>query len=83
MRVRVRYFAAAKAAVGVGAETLDVPDAATVADLVAAIRPRGDLDEARAVLARCSALVDGATADAATPLRDGATVDLLPPFAGG
>jgi len=36
------------------------------------------------VLARCSLLADGVyLPDDVTPLADGVTVDVLPPFAGG
>ena len=81
IRVTARFFAAAKAAVGAPERTIELPDAATVADLIAEVAPT---DPARGVLERCSFLVDGvAHADQATPLPDGATVDLLPPFAGG
>ncbi|MGB4777162.1 MoaD/ThiS family protein [Microbacterium sp.] len=81
--VRVRLFAAAKAAVG--APEVTVSAAATVADALeqvaaSAARPA----EAARVFARCSFLVDGVAAvDPATPLRAGTTLDVLPPFAGG
>lgn len=79
---RVRYFAAAKAAMGVSAEEVDsrsLPDlAALLADAA------GRHPAAAAVLGRCSFLVDGrATTDRATPLPAGGLVDVLPPFAGG
>ncbi|NRG39564.1 MoaD/ThiS family protein [Rathayibacter sp. VKM Ac-2835] len=80
MSVRVRYFAAAKAALGRASDELDgVSDlAALEAALVAAVPSAAD------VLARCSYLVDGvSTTDRATPLPAGAAVDVLPPFAGG
>lgn len=78
--VDVRYFAAAKAAMGTGEERRGpLPDlAALVADATARV------PAAASVLARCSFLVDGvATTDLATPLPPGALVDVLPPFAGG
>ncbi|ROQ64121.1 molybdopterin converting factor small subunit [Rathayibacter sp. PhB152] len=78
--MRVRYFAAAKAALGRASDELDgVADlAALEAALVAAVPSAAD------VLARCSYLVDGvSTTDRATPLPVGASVDVLPPFAGG
>lgn len=82
----IRYWAAAKAAAGTAEEPL--PVAGTLADVLAAARSRhaGQPDFAR-VLRRCSFLVDGnpvGTRDHAdVPVRDGATVEVLPPFAGG
>ena len=83
MIVTVRYFAAARAAAGVETEPVPVPAGATVDILLKTVRAaRGD-DLAR-VLDRCSFLLDEvAVRDRDTPLRDAATVDVLPPFAGG
>jgi molybdopterin converting factor small subunit len=79
VKVTVRYFAGARAAAGVAEETLS---AGTVAELVADLSRRGEPLER--VLAVCSFLVDGLAArDQTTALYDGATVDVLPPFAGG
>ncbi|MCJ1703518.1 MULTISPECIES: MoaD/ThiS family protein [unclassified Rathayibacter] len=78
--MRVRYFAAAKAALGRASDEFEgVSDlAALEAELVASAPSAAD------VLARCSYLVDGvSTTDRATPLPTGASVDVLPPFAGG
>jgi molybdopterin synthase sulfur carrier subunit len=75
----VRYFAGARAAAGVPEEKIE---AATLGDLVATItaeRPR-----LASVLTACSFLVDGTSwrdRDAALPAT--ATIDVLPPFAGG
>jgi molybdopterin synthase sulfur carrier subunit len=83
MTVVVRYFAAARAAAGADEEKLQVGGAATVADLLGAIRAEHG-DELSRVLDRCSFLLDEvAVRDLATPLTDAATVDVLPPFAGG
>ena len=78
--VTVRYFAGARAAVGVDTESRE---AGTLADLVAqVVEAHGERLER--VLGACSFLVDGtSTRDATTALRDGAVVDVLPPFAGG
>jgi molybdopterin converting factor small subunit len=77
--VTVRYFAGAKAAAGTATERLE---GSTVADLVDALSGR-DGTLAR-VLTTCSFIIDGVvTRDPATSLPDGATVDVLPPFAGG
>ena len=78
--VTVRLFAAAAEAVG--AEQLQL-SAATVRDVVAGLVEAGGPDT-RAVLGRCSFLVDGLRADTAeAPVPAGAVVDVLPPFAGG
>ncbi|MCG7593203.1 MoaD/ThiS family protein [Mycobacterium sp. PSTR-4-N] len=82
MAVTVRYFAAARAAAGVDHESVDVNEAATVADVVEVLRTRGP--ELERVLARCSYLRDGvAVRDISTPLGSAQTIDVLPPFAGG
>ena len=81
--VTVRYFAAARAAAGVESERVDVPTGATLDDVLAAIRDRHG-DGLGRVLPRCSYLLDEvAVRDRTGPLSDGATVDVLPPFAGG
>ncbi|WP_225754652.1 MoaD/ThiS family protein [Actinotalea sp. Marseille-Q4924] len=78
--ITVRYFAAAAEAAGRDTEEVV---AGTLADLRRDVvgRHGADLDR---VLDRCSFLVAGRRADdGATPLPDGTTVDVLPPFAGG
>ncbi|HWR48120.1 MAG TPA: MoaD/ThiS family protein [Pseudonocardiaceae bacterium] len=81
--VIVRYFAAARAAAGLPSENVDVGDGATVADVIEAITSRHG-EALRRVLAACSFLLDSvAVRDHATPLRPGAQLDVLPPFAGG
>ncbi len=71
--ITVRFFAAARAAVG--AATATTPD--------------GSLDSIVAsfdfpVIAKCSFLVNGVSeTDRSRVLTDGDTVDVLPPFAGG
>jgi molybdopterin synthase sulfur carrier subunit len=82
-QVTVRYFAAARAAAGVESEPITVPANATVADLLAALGARRGAELIQ-ILERCSFLVDEvAVRDRAAPLSDGATIDVLPPFAGG
>jgi sulfur-carrier protein len=81
--VTVRYFAAARAAAGLPSEDVDVGDDATVADALEVIANRHGA-ALRTVLAACSFLLDSvAVRDRATPLRPGAELDVLPPFAGG
>lgn len=87
--ITVRLFAAAADAAGVEASELDVTDAAgpgaaaaTVTEVRAALAQRYGGELAR-VLERCSILVDGVRAESEAPVPDGATFDVLPPFAGG
>ncbi|MBB3677488.1 MoaD/ThiS family protein [Modestobacter versicolor] len=78
--VTVRYFAGARAAVGVDTETRE---AGSLEELVGQlVDAHGDRLER--VLTACSFLVDGTTTrDRALVLAPGAVVDVLPPFAGG
>ena len=81
--VTVRYFAAARAASGLTEENVNLIGSATLADLVTAL---GGLHGSRLsyVLRSCSFLVNEIAArDRGTPVPRGATVDVLPPFAGG
>lgn len=75
--VTVRFWAGARRAAGLGQEALS---ARTVGTLRASLAERNEL---RAVMAVAAMLVDGQASTDATPLPDGATVDVLPPFAGG
>lgn len=82
MDVKVRYFAAARAAAGVDAETVSLAPEGTIADLVADLRTRSAT--LSKVLDRCSFLCDEvAVRDVDKPLQTNQTVDVLPPFAGG
>lgn len=81
--VTVRYFAAARSAAGVEIEKVQVPSGAGVDVLLAAVRGQHGPELSR-VLERCSFLLDEvAVRDPSTPLGEGATLDVLPPFAGG
>jgi molybdopterin converting factor small subunit len=78
--VTVRYFAAARAAAGRSEERVA---AGTLDELVSSL---ADTHGGRlaTVLSTSSYLVDGLTChDRGAPLPAGATVDVLPPFAGG
>jgi molybdopterin synthase sulfur carrier subunit len=84
--VVVRYWAAAKAAVGLAEEQFDAPD--DLGALLGAVLARHGADSRLAeVLGRCSYLVDevspGRRSPSQVPLAPGAVVDVLPPFAGG
>jgi sulfur-carrier protein len=77
--VTVRYWAGARAAAGHAEETLA---ASTLGELIAVISRRPALAR---VLPACSLLLDGSALhrDHSVRLPHGATVDVLPPFAGG
>lgn len=85
MAVTIRYWAAARAAAGVGEETYDVGTLEALLTAAVEARP-GDGRLAR-VLARCAFLVDedpvGLRTHASVVLAPGAVVEALPPFAGG
>jgi molybdopterin converting factor small subunit len=84
MSVVVRYWAAARAAAGRDEESFDTP--AHLAALVDAMGERHG-DSLAHVLRRCSFLVDevspGRVELSTVRVPPGATVDVLPPFAGG
>ena len=76
----VRYFAGARAATGVPVESVG---AATIDDLACVLTARHG-ERLAVVLKTASFLVDGlACHDRKAALPAGATVDVLPPFAGG
>nr|WP_182114252.1 MoaD/ThiS family protein [Actinotalea sp. JY-7876] len=75
----VRYFAAAAEAAGVATEALA---AGTADELRAAMVAAHGADLAR-VLTRCALLADGTRVEGEDEVPAGATLDVLPPFAGG
>ncbi|MFJ3383578.1 MULTISPECIES: MoaD/ThiS family protein [unclassified Curtobacterium] len=76
----IRFFAAARAAVGVDETT---SDAGTLDDALRSVHAV-DAERWEALQERCSYLVDGiSTRDRSTPLAGVALVDVMPPFAGG
>ncbi|GAA3167504.1 MoaD/ThiS family protein [Planomonospora alba] len=81
-RGMIRYWAAAKDAAGVQEEPFDAENLAELVVNVTAGR-----DELARVARRSSFLVDGhpvgTRAHETVVLADGATVEVLPPFAGG
>lgn len=85
--IRVRYWAAARAAAGVANDDLPVTGPLPVAEVVrrsVALHPGTRLGE---VVRACSVLVDDRPLGLADPevrmVEPGSTVELLPPFAGG
>lgn len=77
--ITVRYFAAAAEAAGVDTERLDAGTAAQVRAAMVAAHGSA-LDR---VLGRSALLADGTRVDGDDPIPAGATLDVLPPFAGG
>ena len=76
----VRFFAEAADAAGSASESRD---AATLGELLSELTAAHGAEFER-VLGRCSVLVDGrVSADPGTAIAQAATVDVLPPFAGG
>ena len=80
VQVTVRYYAGARAAAGVDSETVSGRTVTEVVSAVAALHG----DPLRRVLDVATLLVEGrAVRDRGVALSDGATVEVLPPFAGG
>lgn len=80
--LNVRYFAAARAAVGMDTEVLLVAGGSTFDALI--IKLLSCHPELRHLLPRCSFLYNGvAVRDRSQVLDGNHTVDVLPPFAGG
>ncbi|WP_448630709.1 MoaD/ThiS family protein [Cellulomonas soli] len=77
--ITVRYFAGAAEAAGLEQEQVPAgPLAGVLDDLVA--RHGSAL---AGVLGRCALLADGVRVEGSEPVPAGATLDVLPPFAGG
>lgn len=80
----IRYWAAARDAAGVDEEQYDAP---TLGVLLDSARQRHEDPRFAKVLSYCSFLVDGTPVGTRPPasvvLAEGATVEALPPFAGG
>ncbi len=81
MNVIVRYHGIIGDMLRRKTQQVEMADAATVADLLAAI---SDGDEgAQMILKQTRAFIDGKQADRAAPLADGAEVTFMRPIAGG
>jgi molybdopterin synthase sulfur carrier subunit len=84
-KVTIQYWAAAKEAAGVAAESLEAETLAEALDVI--VERRGDGERLRSVLAASSFLVDGVPAGRRLPadlvLPEAARIEVLPPFAGG
>ncbi|MFT4103932.1 MAG: molybdopterin converting factor subunit 1 [Burkholderiaceae bacterium] len=85
MVITILYFASLREGLGLGRETLELPDGVgTAGELLAWLRRRGGvwqdlLGEGRAV----RIAVDQRMVDAAAPLHAGAEVAFFPPVTGG
>ncbi len=76
--MRVRFFAAAEEAAGTAEEQREETRLDALRDALVADHPA-----LTGILPRCAVLVDGTRHDDDVELLSGATVDILPPFAGG
>ena len=86
-KVTIQYWAAAKEAAGVAAESVEAGTLAEALDVIVARRGDDGHERLRSVLARSSFLVDGVAAGRRVPadlvLPEAARIEVLPPFAGG
>ncbi|MCZ9309015.1 MoaD/ThiS family protein [Corynebacterium uberis] len=85
--MEIHYFAAAREAAGTASQDYPQPPA-TLGELLDDLRAQhaGTTQAGMGfaeVLGRCSFLLDGAHATAASPLSGVRRLDVLPPFAGG
>ena len=80
--VTVRYFAGAQAATGIEQETVPLPGPIGLPELATELAGRHGPGLAR-VLAAASFLIDEVAGPRDRVVAPGATVDVLPPFAGG
>jgi sulfur-carrier protein len=82
--VRLRYWAALRDAAGATSADVSADTLAEALESARSSHPTGRFGE---ILDACSVMVDEQPVHGADPagvtLRDGAVVDLLPPFAGG
>ena len=86
--VTLRYWASAKAAAGTDSDALEVAGPVTLAELVSRAREaHADSSRFADVISCCSLMVGDrpVTTDdpASVVVQPGATVEFLPPFAGG
>ena len=77
-QVTVRYWAGAKAAAGVASDVVSGSSVAEVVAAAVALRPA-----LRRIASVATFLVDGSAASGDHRVVPGATVEILPPFAGG
>ncbi len=81
--LNVRYFASARAAAGVGSETINVDDGTTVTDVLHVLTERHP-GRFGAIAEASSLLLDGVVVRSPdTQVATAFDLDILPPFAGG
>lgn len=80
-QITVRYFAAAADAAGCTSESVELPDGATVGDVVDELCRRHGEPMARVVSVAAFLMDSELTRDRSLPASS--QVDVLPPFAGG
>lgn len=78
--MRIRFFAAAADAAGT--DGVDIAEQSLDLGSLIALLSKGDA-AVKAVLNRCSVLVDGTPVAGSDAVVRGLSVDFLPPFAGG
>ncbi len=81
MKIRLRYFAALREALGQTEEALDLPAAATIAQVRATLATR--YPAIAPILVRCVAARNRAFAAEDAALAEGDEVVFIPPMAGG
>ena len=81
MNVTVRYHGIIGDMLRRKTQQVEMPDGATVTDLLAAVT--GGDEDGKAILKQTRAFIDGKQADRVTPLTDGAEVIFMRPIAGG
>jgi molybdopterin converting factor small subunit len=81
MNVTVRYHGIIGDMLRRKIQQVEMPDGATVTDLLAAVT--GGDEDGTAILKQTRAFIDGKQADRVTPLSDGAEVIFMRPIAGG
>ena len=81
MNVTVRYHGIIGDMLRRKTQQVEMPDGATVTDLLATIT--GGDEGAQAILKQTRAFIDGKQADRAAPLADGAEVTFMRPDCGG
>ena len=86
-RVTLRYWAATRHAAGTDADVVDVAGPTTLSDLLTQARRNHDSRRFSDVLSCCSVMVGDRPVTTDDPgevlVPPGATVEFLPPFAGG
>jgi molybdopterin converting factor small subunit len=81
VNVTVRYHGIVGDMIDRKTQHVEMPDGATVTDLLAAVT--SDDEDSKAILKQTRAFIDGKQADRATPFADGTEVTFMRPIAGG